>query len=157
MNRTALSRIVLAISLLVGMAGSAMAQQIGPDPALAPEDVVSIQLTALQNNDDPAPNAGIAQTFALAHPDNKRLTGPLARFEIMIRSPAYRPLLDHRAHQIERVDTADTYVRFRVTVETQAGKALQYLWEVRPVASGEHEGAWLTTNVSAPVDGGQAL
>ena len=157
MRRPVIAQIVLSAYLLVVLAASASAQQVGPDPALAPEDVVSIQLTALQNNDNPSPNAGIAQTFALAHPDNKRMTGPLARFELMIRSPAYRPLLDHRSHQIERLESGEGYVRFKVTVETQAGMALQYLWEVRPVASGEDEGAWLTTNVSAPVDGGQAL
>lgn len=157
MVRISLLPAVLAGLLFSGTVGAAAAQEIGPDPALAPEDVVSIQLTALQSNDNPRPNAGIRQTFALAHPDNRRITGPLARFERMIRSPAYHPLLDHRTHRIERLEATDAHVRFKVTVETAAGKVLQYLWEVRPVTSGEHQGAWLTTNVSAPVDGGRAL
>ena len=148
---------VIAGIVLLAAAGAATAQEIGPDPALAPEDVLSIQLTALQNNDNPEPNAGIRQAFALAHPDNRRITGPLARFERMIRSPAYRPLLDHRTHQIERLATTDDFVRFKVTVETEDGRALHYLWEVRRITAGKNQGAWTTTNVSAPVEAGQTL
>ena len=133
------------------------AEVIGPDVVLAPEDVVLTQLRALQNNDEPEPDTGIKQTFALAHPDNQRMTGPLERFAMMIRSPAYSPLLDHRAHQIDMLEATDAYVRFKVVVETPAGKAYQYLWEVRPVKGGPDEGAWLTTNVSRPTEAGQSL
>ena len=82
MIRVRLVHIVIACGLSVAAMSVASAQQVGPDPALAPEDVVAIQLAALQNNDNPTANAGIRQTFALAHPDNRRLTGPLARFEL---------------------------------------------------------------------------
>jgi hypothetical protein len=144
--------------LLASVAGpGAAGEPIGPDPALAPEEVVAIQLEALQHNDDPTPNAGIAQTYALAHPDNKRATGPLPRFEQMIRGPAYSLLLGHSAHRIERLAGDDRAVRFRVVVETSDGAAVQYLWEVRRVLEGPHAGAWLTTNVSAPIPAGQAL
>jgi len=145
-------------AFLLSIAGhAAAAEPIGPDPALAPEEVVAIQLKALMHNDDPTPNAGIAQTFALAHPDNKRVTGPLPRFEMMIRSPAYRPLLGHSTHQIERVAGNDMIVRFRIVIETPNGDAIKYLWEVSRVREGPDEGAWLTTNVSAPMDAGQSL
>lgn len=144
--------------LLISIAGHpAFADLIEPDPAIAPEKVVAIQLDALKHNDDPVPNAGIAQTYALAHPNNKRVTGPLPRFEMMIRSPAYRPLLGHAAHQIERLAGNDLFVRFRVVVETPNGNAVEYLWEVGRVVEGPDAGAWMTTNVSAPVDAGQAL
>jgi hypothetical protein len=147
----------LSVFLFAVVGQAAAAALIGPDPALAPEEVVAIQLEALKHNDDPTPNTGIAQTYALAHPDNKRITGPLPRFERMIRSPAYRPLLDHAVHRIERLAGNDLVVRFRVVVETPTGDAVQYLWEVGRVREGPDAGAWLTTNVSAPVDAGQAL
>ena len=144
--------------LLLSFAGHGVeAEPIGPNPALAPDDVVAIQLEALKHNDDPTPNAGIAQTFALAHPNNKRVTGPLPRFELMIRSPAYRPLLGHSAHQIERTAGSDMIVRFRVVIETRKGNAFKYLWKVSRVREGPNEGAWLTASVSAPVNAGQAL
>ena len=158
MIQSRFSPALLISAFLLSFAGhGVVAEPIGPDPALAPEEVVAIQLEALMHNDDPTPNTGIAQTYALAHPNNKRLTGPLPRFELMIRSPAYRPLLGHSAHQIERVAGNDMIVRFRVVVETPNGDAVKYLWEVGRVRDGPDEGAWLTTNVSAPVDAGQAL
>ncbi len=143
--------------LLVFSSIPATAETLGPDPALAPEQVVAIQLEALQNNDEPTPNAGIRQTFALAHPANKRVTGPLPRFERMIRTPAYAPLLGHAAHEIERLGGDESVVRFKVVVDLQSGKTLEYLWEVRRVLDGPDKGAWLTTRVSAPVEGGQAI
>jgi len=149
--------VIISVLLLAMSGHAATAELIGPDPALAPEEVVAIQLDALKHNDDPTPNAGIAQTFALAHPNNKRVTGPLPRFELMIRSPAYRLLLGHTAHQIERVAGNDMTVRFKVVVERPDGNAVKYLWEVSRVRDGPDEGAWLTTNVSAPVDAGQSL
>ena len=131
MIQTHFTPVLLISVLLLSITGhGAAAEPIGPDPALAPEEVVAIQLEALKHNDDPTPNAGIAQTFALAHPDNKRVTGPLPRFEMMIRSPAYRPLLGHSTHQIERVAGNDMIVRFRIVIETPNGDAIKYLWEV---------------------------
>ncbi len=158
MIRSRFAPVSLISVLLLWIAGhAAAAEPIGPDPALAPEEVVAIQLEALKHNDDPTPNTGIAQTYALAHPNNKRVTGPLPRFELMIKSPAYRPLLGHSAHQIERVAGNDMIVRFRVFVETPNGDAVKYLWEVGRVRDGPDKGAWLTTNVSVPLDAGQAL
>ena len=158
MIRSHFTPVLLISVLLLSFAGHAVAAElISPDPALAPEEVVAIQLEALKHNDDPTPNTGIAQTFALAHPNNRRITGPLPRFELMIRSPAYRPLLGHSTHQIERVAGNDMIVRFRVVVETPNGDVVKYLWEVGRVREGPDKGAGLTTNVSTPVDAGQAL
>jgi hypothetical protein len=52
-----------------------------PNPKYLILEVVEIQLRALQQNDDPVPGAGIAQTWAFAHPYNRTVTGPLAQFE----------------------------------------------------------------------------
>ena len=54
--------------------------QTKPDPSLSPQDVVSIQIEALRNNDTPYENRGIEVTFNFASPANKRITGPLERF-----------------------------------------------------------------------------
>ncbi len=94
------------------------AEPLGPDPALSPEDVVQIQLEALQRNDIPTQDAGIRQAWMLAHPDNRRVTGPLPRFERMIKGAAYRPLIGHAAHDIERLGTTEEQVTFKVTIQT---------------------------------------
>lgn len=156
-NRTIIGLLLAASFFMTATTPSVSAEVIAPNVALAPEEVVLTQLRALQKNDDPEPDAGIKQTFALAHPDNQRVTGPVERFAMMIRSPAYSPLLNHRAHQVDLLEEADAYVRFNVFVETPSGKAYQYLWEVRPLKDGPNQGAWLTTIVSRPMEAGQSL
>jgi len=76
---------------------------IVPDPGIAPDRVVEIQLDSLQHNDRPSPDAGILQTWAFAHPANRKVTGPLPRFALMIKGTDYRVLLNHREHRIEPV------------------------------------------------------
>ena len=98
-------RSAIAFSGIIFATFTHAAEPYGPDPALSPEEVVQIQLQALQVNNIPTPNAGIRQAWILAHPDNRRVTGPLPRFERMINGAAYRPLLGHTAHDLERLAT----------------------------------------------------
>ena len=133
------------------------AEPLGPDPALLPEAVVRIQLEALQRNDTPTPDAGIRQVWMLAHPNNRRITGPLPRFARMIKGASFRPLIGHAAHNIETLATTEAQVTFKVTVETSDGDVLEYLWAVGRVDSGPAEGAWLTTSVSPPRQAGRAI
>ena len=44
---------------------------------------------------------GIEQTWAFAHPDNQRYTGPLEKFKIMLKGKAYSMLLNHKDHNIK--------------------------------------------------------
>ncbi len=121
-----------------------------PDPALSAEEVVSIQLEALKRNDEPRKDAGIKQTYALAHPANKKLTGPLPRFTQMLKGPLYKVMLNHRAHAIEEVAQTDTRAVFGVTVVGGAGEVYKFRWTVRKIGGGEYAGAWATTAVSPP-------
>jgi hypothetical protein len=42
--------LTLAAAILIWISGLAIGQEIGPNPTLTPEDVVAIQLEALQKN-----------------------------------------------------------------------------------------------------------
>ena len=54
-------QILLAPLVLLMIVFPTMAQQlIGPDPTRQPRDVIAIQLSALQLNDFPSPDAGIS-------------------------------------------------------------------------------------------------
>ena len=130
---------------------------IQPDRSLTPEQVVTIQLEALQHNDEPHPDAGIEQTWTLAHPDNKRATGPLARFSGMLKSPAFRPMLNHHAHSIEVARRNAAEVTFIVMIETRAARAIGYEWTVEKVRAGKDAGCWMTTIVSPPVALGETI
>lgn len=152
--------VVLALAALAGVTlagGGAGAQEmLQPDPAFSPKKVVSIQLKALQRNDTPEADAGIRQTWAFAHPDNRRMTGPYPRFERMLKMPSYEILLGHRKHLIEKVEQSDDVARFAVTVTAENGKVYGYQWEVRKIEDGKNAGAWATTAVSPPMDAGDS-
>jgi len=147
---------MLAALLLLG-APAYGAEHPKPDPSLAPERVVEIQLRALQRNDHPSSDAGIARAWAFAHPDNKRVTGPLERFAAMIKSPMYRMLLGHREHTIERVAAGENSVVFAVTVVPASGPVVVYRWTVARVRSGPLAGAWMTVSVSPPMVRGESI
>jgi hypothetical protein len=148
---------LVAMAALAISAGGAGAQEVlQPDPAFSPKKVVSIQLKALQRNDTPEADAGIRQTWAFAHPDNRRVTGPYPRFQRMIKMPSYEILLGHQKHLIEKVEQTDEVARFAVTVTAGSGKVYGYQWEVRKIQDGENAGAWATTAVSPPMDAGDS-
>lgn len=148
---------LVTVALLVMAVPSWAADPLMPDPALSPAEVVSIQLTALQANDTPEADAGIAQTWAFAHPDNKRMTGPLPRFTQMIKGPQYRNLLNHQSHEVKEVASTDSEAIFAVTVTADNAEVFSYSWTVEKVTAGKNAGAWMTTTVSPPMRLGQAL
>ncbi len=146
----------IAVFAIAGFAATASAAQPAePDPSLEPRRVIEIQLEALQNNDEPAADAGIERVWAFAHPDNKAQTGPLERFKAMLESPMYRFLIDHRSHSIERVGGTEDKIRFRVQIVADGGRAIAYQWTMAKVSSGEHAGAWMTLQVSPPIKQGE--
>jgi hypothetical protein len=144
-------------ALLVMTAPSWAAGVRTPDPALSPAEVVEIQLTALQSNDAPQTDAGIAQTWAFAHPDNKRMTGPLPRFAQMMKGPLYRILLNHRSHEVKEVSRTDDETVFAVTITSQTSEVFVYRWSVAKIADGADAGAWMTIAVSPPIPVGEGI
>jgi hypothetical protein len=152
------SRFRAALVLLLAGATHALAgEPPAPGPELSPRQVVEIQLTALQHNDEPGPNAGIARVWQFAHPDNKETTGPLSRFSAMIQSPPYRLLIDHRAHAVEVMRVDERTAAFEVTVTANSGKVVAYLWRLEKLVDGPLAGTWLTTSVSPPVTRGDSI
>ena len=53
------------------------ADLLKPSSDIKPDRVIEIQLSGLQNNDLIYKDSGIEQTWNFAHPDNKKVTGPL--------------------------------------------------------------------------------
>ena len=61
------------------------AEILKPSSGIKPVEVVRIQLTGLQQNDLEFKDSGIAPTWTFAHPNNKKVTGPLDNFKTMIK------------------------------------------------------------------------
>ena len=143
--RVVIFTIVVAVLMMGGLsprAGDPL------DPMLSPEAAVHIQLRALQNNDVPSPDSGIRKAWAFAHPDNKRLTGPLSKFMAMIKQPAYAMLLNHQNHEIKLLERSASIAVFAIRVTANGGLVYLCRWQVAPVSGGENDGAWLTIGVS---------
>ena len=64
----------------------------------AKKEVIKIQLSGLQQNDLEYKDSGIEQTWKFAHPNNKRVTGPLSNFKMMIKSDSYGMMINHLSH-----------------------------------------------------------
>lgn len=148
-------RFTLPVLFLLAMPAAGQ-ELLAPDPNLSPESVVEIQLHSLQKNDAPDPDTGIAQTWAFAHPDNKRVTGPLERFTRMIKGLNYRNMIDHQEHIVEPVVQTDDYALFAVAIITADDQRMTFKWEVMKVQVGEFAGSWMTTSVSPPLRAGDS-
>ena len=128
-----------------------------PDLTLKPREVVKIQLQGLQYNNNPTVDAGIAQTWAFAHPANRRVIGPYKRFAEMLKGPSYGMLLYHQSHWIERIVQTPKMALFRVLMVAADGTDASLKWQVAEVDSEEFTGAWMTIGVSMPTKARDAI
>lgn len=127
----------------------AQAVVLRPSLDLSPEDVVSIQLKALSEaENDPNTNSGVARVWAFAHPSNRAVTGPLARFSRMLQSPSYKALIGHQSHHMRQVSISDDKAHFAIKVTSSDGDLLGYSWHLGKVKDGPYRGMWMTTGVA---------
>ena len=121
--------------------------QTEPDPSLSPQDVVSIQIEALQHNDTPYEDRGIEVTFNIASPTNKRVTGPLERFTVMVRNPTYGPMIDHRSAEYETVRVEGDVAQVDVILQSKDGQYLGYRFMLSRQRDNRYEESWMTDAV----------
>ena len=137
---------------------SLKADLIKPNNLIKPKEVVQIQLTGLMNNDDKFKDRGIEQTWSFAHPDNKKNTGPLPNFKMMIKGRSYQMLLNHLSHTITEVRSSDKWAQFEVIILDKEKIYHKFNWQVEKYTDdGPLKGCWLTTMVSSPVSLGSSI
>jgi hypothetical protein len=137
----------IAVLLLAWISRTNASDEIVPSPAMSPADVVNFQLQALQHNDDPAPNSGIAKVFRFASPANREVTGPLDHFEQIIRSPAYAVLINARSSQIASTKVVANRAEVTVTVTSSLGKETGFTFILSKQMDGDFQGCWMTDSV----------
>jgi hypothetical protein len=118
-----------------------------PSPKLSPEDVVRIQLEALQHNDAPTKDAGIAIAFRFASPSNQTATGPLEKFILLVKNPLYRPMLNHKRAERAQIEIEGDQARQRVTIITADDERITYLFTLSKQADGQFKDCWMTDAV----------
>ena len=110
--------------IIISTANISYSELLKPQADLLPEEVISIQLTALQNNNHPYKNAGIEQTWEFAHPNNKAMTGPLEKFKQMIYSRSYKILLEHENNEITILNETNNRSVYKVYILSKEKKSI---------------------------------
>lgn len=122
-----------------------------PNTSLKPFDIVAIQLNALQRNNVPFNDAGIEQVWEFAHPNNKKITGPLEKFKKMLYSKNYKILIGHKSSEIIILSENLNKSIYKVIILSNDKKKYSYIWEVEKVQiEGDLMNCWMTTSVSNP-------
>ena len=129
-----------------------------PNNSILPAEVVKIQLVALMNNDKKFEDSGIEQTWNFAHPNNKKVTGPLPNFKRMIKGDAYQMMLDHLSHTITELGSSDKWAQFEVIILDKDKIYHKFNWQVEKYTlDGVLKDCWLTTMVSNPIPLGSSI
>ena len=129
-----------------------------PSSNIKPSEVVKIQLLGLQNNNDGFEDSGIEQTWNFAHPNNKKVTGPLDKFKRMIKSNNYQMMINHISHTITEIRGGDNWVQFEVIILDNKKIYHKFNWQVEKYTEdGPLKDCWLTTMVSSPVSLGSSI
>ena len=134
------------------------AELLVPNNSILPNEVIKIQLTALMNNDKEFKDSGIEQTWNFAHPNNKKNTGPLPNFKMMIKGNSYQMLLNHLSHSITELGSSDNWAQFEVVILDKEKIYHKFNWQVEKFTTeGPLQGCWLTTVVSSPIPLGSSI
>ena len=129
-----------------------------PNNMILPAEVIKIQLIGLMNNDEKFKDSGIEQTWNFAHPENKKNTGPLPNFKMMIKSRSYQMLLNHLSHTITNVGSSDKWAQFEVIILDNEKIYHKFNWQVEKYTKdGPLKDCWLTTMVSSPIPLGSSI
>ena len=138
--------------IIISTANISYSELLKPQVNLLPEEVISIQLAALQNNNNPYKNAGIEQTWEFAHPLNRQYTGPLSNFIKMMYSDSYSIMINHKKHNINLVEQGVNISFFLVELVDKTDNKFKFQWIVEKVLmDGVLKNCWMTTSVSQPV------
>ena len=129
-----------------------------PNNSILPAEVVKIQLVALMNNDKKFEDSGIEQTWNFAHPNNKKNTGPLPNFKMMIKGNSYQMLLNHISHTITELGSSDNWAQFEVVILDKEKIYHKFNWQVEKfLLEGPLQDCWLTTVVTNPISLGSSI
>jgi hypothetical protein len=160
LNVKMLTRLISFVILGCFSCQSGHAQSVAdltPRPELTPRQVVEYQLTVLQQNDQPTPDAGIQKAFRFASPANQKITGPISHFISMVHSASYAALLNAKEASVTRVLVEDREAKILARIVSTSGSEMFYLFILSKQSQGEETNCWLTDGVIGlePADEGR--
>jgi hypothetical protein len=116
-----------------------------PNPELQANEIVSLQLMAMQQND--VSNHGIEITYRFASPQNKVQTGPLSRFIMLVKNPAYRPLLIHLDSTVLNLKVEGNVAIQEVIITTSKGTRKGFRFLLSLQQGEQFKDCWMTDAV----------
>ena len=146
--------------LLIFLISSSLskAELLEPRSNIKPSEVIKIQLAGLQKNDYEFKDSGIEQTWKFAHPNNKKITGPLDNFKRMIKGDSYQMMINHLSHTITQVGSSEKWAQFEVIILDKEKIYHKFNWQGEKYTNeGPLKDCWLTTMVSSPIPLGSSI
>jgi hypothetical protein len=152
-------QIIFKVLILVLISISiSKAELLKPNNQIKPDEVVKIQLSGLQKNDSSFKDSGIEQTWNFAHPNNKKVTGPLPNFKRMLKGDSYQMMINHLSHTITKLGSSDNWAQFEVIILDKNKIYHKFNWQVEKyMEDGLLKDCWLTTMVSNPIPLGSSI
>ena len=149
---------IISLLILLILTNYSYAELKNPNKNISPKEVVKIQLSGLQKNDLNYKDRGIEQTWTFAHPNNKRMTGPLSNFKRMIKGASYQMMINHLSHTITELGSSDKWAQFEVIILDKDKIYHKFNWQVEKYTEdGDLKDCWLTTMVSSPIPLGSSF
>jgi len=151
--------LIFSVTIIFLLSSSILKAELQvPNNLIMPNEVIKIQLVGLMNNDKSFKDSGIEQTWNFAHPENKKYTGPLPHFKMMIKGKSYQMLLNHISHTITEVGSSDKWAQFEVIILDKEKIYHKFNWQVEKYTEeGPLKDCWLTTMVSSPIALGSSI
>jgi hypothetical protein len=138
--KTLLTALILGVALAAATAAIGDEKEPSPDPRYTPQDVVRIQLEALQRGD-------IETTFRFASPANREQTGPIERFSQMINSPPYSPMIGSMSIEYAPLEEGKSGALQRVTLIGKGGEEIVYVFYLSKQTVSPYVNCWMTDAV----------
>lgn len=118
-----------------------------PNEKYEPEEVVELQVEALQDNDNPREDAGIETAYNFASPGNRSNTGPIESFKRMVKNPLYSDMINHHKASYIPMEKDGEVAKQEVVLIQEDGTETKYEFVVSVQSEGEFEGCWTTDSV----------
>jgi len=116
-----------------------------PSKALSARDVIDIQLKALQEND--RTDSGIITIYNFSSPISRVSIGPINHFRLMVRDPAYSPILNFKSYKKGHLIVTDNSAYQIVVLDGIDGEESAYMFMLAKQQKGSYKGCWMTVGL----------
>ncbi len=122
-------------------------EYIAPHPSLSPQEVVEIQIIALQENDEPSVDFGVRKVYNFSSPENKEAIGNLKSYIQMLHNPVYKSLLNHRIYGLDDIRLVQDLAFQKVTLIDAEDKPAVFVFQLSLQEEEPYLDCWMIDKV----------